>query len=164
MTFTVHSVPKPIPRQRKPLKRIKRTPLQRAIPKSVKRKKAKVPKQPSLKEQCDALWSACIHARSGEQSELTGKPGPIHAHHIERKGNYRLRYELRNGIALTSGEHRFGVHGSDPMKWEELITQKIGAETRDWLRSLRSSVSGSGDLGLNRLYLQQKLAEFTKKK
>jgi hypothetical protein len=130
----------------------------------VKRRRPKALKPPSLKEQCDALWSACIHARSGEKSELTGKPGPVHAHHIERKGNYRLRYELRNGIALTPGEHHFGVHGSNPMKWEELITQKIGAETRAWLRSLRSAVGGGGDLGLNRLYLQQKLEELTKKK
>jgi hypothetical protein len=119
----------------------------------------KLPKKKTLKQECDVLWSKCIHARAGGRSELTGKPGTLHAHHIEHKGNYRLRFELQNGIALTAGEHRFGVHGSDPMKWEDMITQKIGVESRAWLKSLRGGCQKT-DLRLVKIHLEEKLREW----
>lgn len=49
--------------------------------------------------------------------ELTGSNSTwviLEAHHIYGKSTPALRYDLRNGICLTSSLHEFKVHSSDP--------------------------------------------------
>lgn len=112
----------------------------------------------SQKVICDILWSQCIKARARGKSELSGKEGGLHAHHIMRKGNYRLRYELENGIALTPGEHYFFAHGSREEEFRDRIIQKIGQEKFDWLKSLRHGCQKT-DLKAVEIYLRNKLRE-----
>ncbi len=131
------------------------------IPKPKRRKKVRIPREVSLKDQCDVLWSACIHARAGERSELSLQTGVLHAHHIIHKPNYRLRFELENGILLTSHEHIHGVHGVGAEEYREKIVRHIGKPKWDWLRSLRFG-SQKTDLGLVKIYLQSKLKEYGK--
>jgi hypothetical protein len=130
------------------------------IPKPVKKSRRKFPKQPSLKRECDMLWSKCIHARCDGRSELSGVPWPtLHAHHLLHKPNYRLRYELENGIALTPGEHKWGAHGAGAEEFRDQVIKRIGQEKWDWLKSLRGGCQKT-DLNLVKLYLTEKLREW----
>lgn len=61
-------------------------------------------------DRCDKLWSHAVKLRAGFKSELSGKTEYLNSHHILGKASYRLRYELDNGICLTSGEHKFIAH------------------------------------------------------
>ena len=47
------------------------------------------------------------------------------------------------------------------MKWEDMITRKIGADTRAWLKSLRGDRQKT-DARFTNLYLTQKLEEYSK--
>ena len=117
----------------------------------------------TLKKRCDDLWAECIKARAGYVSELSGKegrqiggPSILHAHHMFGKSSYRLRYELRNGIALTAGEHTFGVHHQGRREAvEERIRLKRG---EDWeYCSGLSKHPGKTDLKMVLIFLQNEL-------
>lgn len=69
-------------------------------------------KNPTVK-QLDAMWSKAVKLRAGNVSEYSGKEGGLNSHHIEGKGNYRLRWELNNGVCITGGEHKFIAHRQD---------------------------------------------------
>jgi len=123
------------------------------------------PKKPKRKKKddLDKLWAEIVKMRAGYKSELSGEAGKqiggdkiLHAHHIMRKPNRRLRYELKNGICLTAGEHKFGVHGSRAIEYEDRIKKHIGEETYEWLKSLRS-FRGKTDMALVEIYLKDGL-------
>lgn len=94
----------------------------------------------NLKKKCDALWRDIIKERSGWRSEVSGECGSysdngkvigLEAHHIVGKPTYSLRYDLDNGICLTTKEHIFGVHSSDPyvaQTYQHKIREAIGEE------------------------------------
>ena len=118
-----------------------------------------------LKKQCDKLWTECVKARAGYKSEVSGKEGKqiggehvLHAHHIARKPNYRLRYELDNGICLTAWEHRYGIHGDHEEEYREKIKDVRGANIYQQLLPLRNVVKI--DLQLVKIYLEQELAKY----
>ena len=125
----------------------------------------------SLKKQCDDLWIECIKARAGHMSELSGVKGKkaggsaiIAAHHIVAKPNYRLRYELDNGICLENqNEHIWGVHHKyDPTKskfYQDAIIEKIGQEKYDWLLTLKNCNTKT-DLKAVKIFLSKKLEEY----
>ena len=69
-----------------------------------------------LKKKCDKLWALCVKARAKNRSELSNKEGRLHAHHVMKKPNLFLRYNLDNGFCLTNGEH-FAVHNLG-REWE----------------------------------------------
>jgi hypothetical protein len=89
-----------------------------------KPKPRRAKRETSVKRVTD-LWYLLIKTRAGWKSELSGiqcrKPGeksdrPIaNAHHCGGKRNHWLRFEPRNGICLTQGEHIMGVHSHDPL-------------------------------------------------
>jgi len=70
-----------------------------------------------LKDKCDSLWAECIKRRAGYECELTGVLGnetPLAAHHIAGKPNYKLRYNLDNGICIDNYKmHIWGVHNKN---------------------------------------------------
>ena len=118
----------------------------------------------SLKKQCDDLWYECVKLKAGYKSEISYKEGRqiggeyiLNAHHIARKPNYRLRYELDNGICLTSGEHHFGIHGKDEEKYRDLIKQAKGQDVYERMSLLRNAKSK--DLRLIKIYLEQQIKE-----
>ena len=119
----------------------------------------------AAKKTCDSLWSDCIKARAGYKSEILNKKAgkqiggdsTLHAHHIAGKPNYRLRYELDNGICLTSGEHKFGIHNQGRQKeYEEHIKKAKGGDIFERMEALKWQTT-SGGLELVKLYLEQEL-------
>lgn len=69
-------------------------------------------KPSAVKKSCDALWSKLVKARAGERCERCGAvpedPRGFHAHHVDGRNNHRLRYDVRNGVALCAACHRWG--------------------------------------------------------
>ena len=120
----------------------------------------------SLKKECDSLWSEIIKKKAGYISELSGKAGRqingdfiICAHHIGGKANYRLRYELDNGICLTNGEHSFGIHNADRSEdYREQIKLVKGRDIYKRMLALKRE-HGKTDLQLIKIYLQNELKQ-----
>ena len=118
----------------------------------------------SLKKQCDELWTEIIKKKAGYKSELSGKGGRqidgefvICAHHIGGKANYRLRYELDNGICLTNGEHSFGVHNANQAEeYREKIKRIKGDDIYERMLALKRE-HGKTDLKLIKIFLQNEL-------
>lgn len=83
----------------------------------------------SVKKSCDTLWSRIIN--SFGRCEYCGKT-PTQAHHVYGRANHRLRFDLRNGIALCYYCHHI---------WAE---QNAAGEKRpmsfsDWFKQYRIS-------------------------
>jgi len=130
-------------------------------------------KPKSLKKQCDDLWIECIKARAGYKSEISGKKGRqiggehiLGSHHIFGKPNYRLRYDLDNGICLTNGgEHKFGVHNQGRKEaFEKEIRKVKGKKIMEKLENISKYKTGGIDLKMIKIYLEQKLSEFKREK
>lgn len=111
------------------------------LSKLTKRAKLKIKKRTTSQRKHDLheKWAKIIKHRAGWKSELSGSGGIMNAHHIARKPNYYLRFSLDNGICITQGEHKFGVHGERAEEYRAMIIQKIGQERWDRLHALRSS-------------------------
>lgn len=58
------------------------------------------------------LWKVAVKCLAGFQSELSQQDGELHAHHLTGKDNLWMRYDLRNGICLLAGQHKYGAHGT----------------------------------------------------
>lgn len=125
------------------------------------------PSKKILIKECDGLWSEIILRKAGFRSEISGLPGRqidndghiLQAHHIARKPNYRLRYELENGIALTIGEHKRGIHGTDEELYRERIKKVKGQDIYERMSLLRNASSPS--LELIKIYLEQELLKYS---
>lgn len=130
-----------------------------------KKKLKKLFSKSNLKKECDDLWFYIIKYKAGFKSELSGNYtikkdgtiGGICAHHILAKPNFRLRYEIKNGICLTLGEHKFGIHNPNRQaEYLDRIINHIGKDTYEWLKTLKWCKS-KGNLVLVKVYLQQEL-------
>lgn len=136
--------------------------------------KIKIPKQKSLKKQCDDLWTAIIKKNANYKSELSGELGKqaggdiiLTAHHILGKSNNRLRFDLQNGICINNHtEHIWGVHcKNDPAKanyYYQKIINYIGKERKEYLDSIKV-FKGKTDLRLTKIYLEQELKKLEEK-
>lgn len=87
----------------------------------------------NLTKKCDKIWKDIILKQAGYRSEVSGLLGRqkggdqiLQAHHIVKKPNYCLRYMIENGICLTMGEHKFGIHGNDEEEWRKKIKRVKG--------------------------------------
>lgn len=117
-----------------------------------------------LKDQCEDIWKEIIKKKAGYKSELSGKEGTqigginiICAHHIGGKANYRLRFEIDNGICLTNGEHSFGIHNADRSEdYRERIKLVKGRDIYKRMLRLKREHSKT-DLKLVKIYLQKEL-------
>lgn len=125
-----------------------------------------------LMKKADKLWSDIVIMRANNRSEVSGElsrkvggAAIIQAHHICRKPNYSLRYDLENGIALTSGEHNFGIHGN----LEEVYREKIKAvRGEDVYQQLMNNDRDLGKKSLQQYYdelkkIHDSLVEDTRK-
>lgn len=65
----------------------------------------------SVKNSCDDLWGKVVKARAGGRCEHCGQQPPnayaYHAHHVWGRTDHRLRFEIRNGVALCWTCHRW---------------------------------------------------------
>lgn len=114
-----------------------------------------------LKKHLDDLWREYIKLRAGSKSELSGKEGALDCHHITRKPNNFLRYDLDNGICLSKWEHRYGIHGNHEEEYRELIKQVRGNDIYEKLRPRRNYTCNLRDI---EIYLTQKLKELKNEK
>ncbi len=122
---------------------------------------------PTIK-QLDQLWAECIKARAEYLSEISQRPGRqvagehiLNAHHIVGKPNYRLRFELDNGICITGGEHKFDAHGSHTRKhdFEYKVRMLRGQDVYEELLKLRHQTGA--DLNAIKLFLETELKKYS---
>jgi len=123
--------------------------------------------KPDLKKECDKLWADIIKLRAGHKSELTmarrlhpnESVGILNAHHIARKPNYRLRYEIKNGICLTAWQHKYGIHGNHEERYRNYIKLVRGQDIYERMELLRQ-MGGKSDLTLVKIYLEKELGKY----
>lgn len=117
---------------------------------------------PTEKE-LNTLWATVIKARAGWKSEWSGKTERLNAHHIHGKSNYRLRFELKNGVCITSGEHKYIAHHSGrSAKFKEWAINLHGLD--DSMARLLSQQVGGVDKMAVLLYLEGELGKYDGKK
>ena len=86
----------------------------------------KKPSRKKLEKECYSLWAEIVKLLAHNRSEISGKTGVLHAHHIFHRGsNTNLRYDLNNGVCLTSGEH-FKLHMQGMPELVTLLIEKRG--------------------------------------
>jgi hypothetical protein len=117
-------------------------------------------KRPTLK-QLHVIWANCVKARAGWKSEYSGKEGCLHAHHIHGKPNYRLRFELLNGVCITGGEHKFIAHHTGRSEKFKQWAMRLRGFNNESAQILGQQLGGT-DLYLVKLYLEQELKKYTK--
>lgn len=83
----------------------------------------------TLGNKLDKAWSRAILSKG--VCEVCGETQSLNPHHIEGRRNFRLRWDLRNGVCLCSGCHIFrkdSAHQSpewfhfwlEENRWEDL--------------------------------------------
>jgi len=112
--------------------------------------------RPTLQEN-DKLWAKAIKLRAGMKSEHGPADGYLAAHHIIGKDTYALRFNLDNGVCITTGQHSFVAHRTGrSARFKEWALKKRGV-TEDQLKlTSRNKV----DLFGVKLYLENKIKEF----
>jgi len=120
-----------------PADSLKRSPARvRVVGRRAGLSKVHVPRRPSRKY-LDALWSEVVKLRWENKSGISGRTGNLNAHHILGKPNNRLRYEVKNGIALTFNEHIHGIHNEGRREqYMERIIKAIGPKDYAYIKSL----------------------------
>ena len=98
------------------------------------RKYRKKTERAKLEEKLLDTWSLLVKQRAGFKCELSGKSKfqtVLNSHHIITKKCQALRYDVRNGVCLGSGEHtlnRWSAHQAP--KWFEEQMKEIRLD--DW--------------------------------
>jgi len=114
--------------------------------------------RPTIKE-LDKLWADCVKARAGNRCEYSGKTEGLNAHHVHGKPNYRLRYELDNGVCITKGVHFFVAHVQGRAEAFKVWAMRLRGLNNEKAQLLGMNC-GASDLFLIKLLLQKKLKEF----
>jgi hypothetical protein len=114
----------------------------------------------ALIKKLDKTWSLIIKLRAGNKSELSEKTENLDSHHIVRKPCYFLRYDLDNGICLTSYEHRYGIHGSHEEEYREHIKAVRG---KDIYEKLMLRKNNTCDLKLIEILLDNEQKKYKNK-
>ena len=113
-----------------------------------------------LKEECDALWSDLIKHRANWKSEISGRTEKLHSHHLRGKSNYRLRYDLDNGVCCTSGEHFYGFHVAGRREqYEQIIALKRRKDIFTYLDGLRWQSRNTSLINV-KLYLLKEMEKY----
>lgn len=78
-----------------------------------KKVEKKKDKRKEIIKQLDDVWSLIIRKRD-KRCMLSGTDKDLQAHHyIKHRTNMGYRFDLRNGISLNSGIHKYQVHISE---------------------------------------------------
>lgn len=120
-------------------------------------------KKPDLLKKCDNLWRDIILLRAGYKSEINhmmcrkhGGDVVIQAHHIVKKPNYALRYDIENGICLTYYEHHYGIHGDREEEFRGKIKAVKGDGIYDRLTKKKYNTETLGAKSLHDYYTELK--------
>lgn len=116
--------------------------------------------RPSIKQN-DALWNKAVKLRARMKSELKCIEGSyIASHHIIGKPTHALRYNLDNGICITTGQHKWVAHHTGRAGDFKEKALKIRGVTEDQLKlTSRNKV----DLWGVQMYLKSKIEEYNNK-
>ena len=99
-------------------------------------------KKSTIEKKLDRAWSKAILTKG--RCEVCGESGYLNPHHIEGRRNFRLRWDLRNGVCLCSGCHMFrkeSAHQSpewfhfwlEENRWEDLqYIMCVRNEVKKW--------------------------------
>lgn len=106
-----------------------------------KRKAKRMKKQSSpgkIRQKKDEQWSQAIKERDGFKCFYCGKDKYLNSHHIFSRSNYKVRWDMDNGVTLCSGCHtmssKFSAHKT-PIEFIEFMKDKWGDE---WYERLRA--------------------------
>lgn len=125
--------------------------------------------RPTDKE-LDKLWSAVCRARDGNvcryHKELFNRECTevLQVHHILKKCTARLRFDLDSGLTICKGVHFAIAHSQKPVQENQFREWAIGRlpkKSREKLEMYQYAVGGVDRFAL-KIYLQQKLKEYTK--
>ena len=127
----------------------------------------------ALKDKMDVIWGNIIKAMADNRCavcEYLNIPSTIdkryygqsiNAHHIAGKNCLRLRYDVRNGIALCVGHHRFGkLNAHDHGLWFGDILKVIRVNDIPYIKKHQTDIMSSVPLKYYLdIYEQLKLKE-----
>lgn len=118
--------------------------------------------QPTMK-QLDKMWARAVKLRAGMKSEYSRKEKGLHSHHILGKTTHRLRWDLDNGVCITSGEHKFIAHGQTQVanRFREWALNRLPDKGVE-LEKLKWVTGGSDRFGVY-LYLKKKIQEYERR-
>lgn len=105
------------------------------------------------------MWSEIIKILAGHKSEYSGKTENLNSHHIRGKENYRLRYELSNGMCLTQAEHGYIAHNESRRRQFEAFVKRVRGNDVFEKLDLIAGFQGKADIRAIRLYLESKLRD-----
>jgi hypothetical protein len=124
----------------------------------------------SLIKDLDKAWSQAVKIRAGYKCEISGLTKhqcKLNSHHIVGKRNFTLRWDLRNGICVSSSKHtlaRQSLH-QDPewaRQWllenrkedfeyleskKNMITKRTHSDKKELLKELRAYIRENIDNG-----------------
>ena len=83
------------------------------------------------KKELDELWKQAVFKKYGKVCNWPGcrKTEYVQAHHFVGKSNYRLRWDVRNGVPLCRGHHSFIAH----VQYERFRDWFIQTRIKDYL-------------------------------
>ncbi len=88
-----------------------------------------------LTRKLDNTWSLLVRFRAGDKCEVCGSKS-VQAHHIIGRNNWRLRWEIKDGIALCEKHHKFDRYRSahlNPLWFNEWLEENHKEDVK-WLR------------------------------
>ena len=79
-----------------------------------------------LGDTLDTLWSLAVKIRAGRRCEVCKTPFTLNSHHVVGRTNYRLRWDMRNGVCLCASHHKFNRQKSahlNPIWFDQWMKQ-----------------------------------------
>lgn len=85
------------------------------------------------------LWKLCVKLSQGEKCIICNND-PIDCHHIIPKSQgASLKYDIKNGVPLCKGCHRFKIHNGDPIATEKVL-EYIGEQRWNYLKTRKNEI------------------------
>jgi predicted secreted Zn-dependent protease len=111
-----------------------------------------------VKKELDVMWSKRIRERDGKCVLCGAKDKQLYAHHyiVNRARSVKYRWDMRNGVSLCYGCHRYKVHATAAFEYVgALADYAIGMEilTLQELKEIAVDKYGK-DLGKDRGFLE----------
>lgn len=108
------------------------------IPKTEKPKRKKKTEKQKLQDEADKLYQTL--GRLMYKTSYSGKEYSCLHHHVPKSRSSALRYEIRNGVPISAGEHIQWHSGSDPeieFQYKLFMEQQWGENWEIELRQQR---------------------------
>ena len=128
---------------------------------TVSKVKRKTPAK-KRRDRLDRLWADDVKLIAGSKCEYCSKTTTLNSHHIFGRSNFRLRWDVDNGMCLCAYHHMLGnvsAHKS-PLLFAEFMIKERGQE---WYASLLKKASPEFKLGsVDKSVVEEELQRLTK--